>query len=201
MQFVASPWRSCWRFKQGVGLGYGACEKSSMVDVVITIINNKKGEDMRNNLRILAVVVLSVVCFSQPAIAREFADIYEECGIGAMIAPKNPAVAAVTNVSWDSGTTAISSNVTSPDTCQGEEEKTAAFIHGSYSSLENDLSKGSGKYLDTLAELVGINSEAKGNFIEKIRQNFAKVVAGSDYTNKSPFEKAEVLYDLVYQNS
>lgn len=46
---------------------------------------------------------------------RAFADIYTECGLGTMIAPKNAAVAAVTNVTWDLGTTAISSDDSSED--------------------------------------------------------------------------------------
>lgn len=37
---------------------------------------------------------LFFVSFSQFAAARDFADIYTECGLGALIAPKNGAVAA-----------------------------------------------------------------------------------------------------------
>ncbi len=52
------------------------------------------------------VIALTLSLTAAPqVIAREFADIYTECGLGAMIAPKNPTVAAITNVTWDLGTT------------------------------------------------------------------------------------------------
>jgi len=72
----------------------------------------------------LFAVAAAAFCFAQSASAREFADIYTECGLGAMIAPNNAAVAAVTNVTWDLGTTAISSNASSADSCKGGKTKT-----------------------------------------------------------------------------
>lgn len=94
---------------------------------------------------VVAVVAFGLLVNSQTSMSREFADIYTDCGLGAMIAPKTPGVAAVTNVTWDLGTTAVSSNISSPDACVGGKEKTAAFIHDSYSSLEEDLAKGDGR--------------------------------------------------------
>ncbi len=61
---------------------------------------------MFKRLSVLAFTLTALLMFSQPVSAREFADIFTECGIGAMIAPNNEAVAAVTNVTWDCGTTA-----------------------------------------------------------------------------------------------
>ncbi len=76
-----------------------------------------------------SILALSVsITFASFAMAREFAEIYTDCGLGAMIAPRTPAVAAVTNVTWDLGTTAISSNISSPDSCMGGQAKMAAFI-------------------------------------------------------------------------
>ena len=149
----------------------------------------------------ISIIGASVLfMYSQPAMSREFADIYEDCGLGAMIAPRNPAVAAVTNVTWDCGTTAISSNSSSPDTCTGGKEKTAAFINNSFESLESDLASGSGTYLDTLTVLTG-HEGVKQEFIAALRNDFAQLVAARDYTNKSRFQKAEALYNLVYKNS
>ena len=128
--------------------------------------------------------------YSQPVMAREFADIYSECGLGAMIAPRNEGVAAVTNVTWDSGTTAITSNISSPGTCNGGQEKTAAFIHQSYESLASDLSSGSGKYLDTLVLLTGRDVQAQVELKVVLRKDFATLVAAPGYTDQSRFEKA-----------
>jgi hypothetical protein len=155
---------------------------------------------MLKAVKVLVIGALVLFAYTQPAMSREFADIYEDCGLGAMIAPKNPAVAAVTNVTWDSGTTAITSNSSSPDTCSGGKEKTAAFIHETFDFLESDLASGNGTYLDTLTVLTG-HEEVKQDFLAALRNDFSQLVAAQDYTNKSRFEKAEALYNLVYKSS
>jgi hypothetical protein len=135
----------------------------------------------------------------QTASAREFADIYTDCGLGAVIAPRTPAVAAVTNVTFDLGTTAIISNVSSPDTCQGGKAVAATFIHDAYDSLEADLARGQGAYLDSLATLVGVSKEGKAAFAAGLRKDFATSVAADNYTGQTRFQKAENLYNLVYR--
>ena len=146
-----------------------------------------------------AVAVLSLLTFSQSSMAREFADIYSECGLGAIIAPRNEGVAAVTNVTWDSGTTAISSNVTTPESCQGGQEKTASFIHDSYQHLEKDLANGNGKYLDTLIALSGCNAETRPALAQALRSDFAQSVSAPGYSHQNRFEQANGLYDLLYK--
>ena len=153
---------------------------------------------MSKIIKVLTISAMGLFLFSQMGLAREFADIYTECGIGAMIAPRNTAVAAVTNVTWDSGTTAISSNISCPDSCNGGQEKVASFIYESYESIEKDLAKGNGNYLDNLLALTGYDAQAKKEFIIALRSDFKNIVADPSYTDKSHFEKAEGLYNLVY---
>jgi len=132
--------------------------------------------------------------------AREFAEIYTECGLGAMIAPRHPGVAAVTNVTWDLGTTAVSSNISCPDSCSGGKAKVAAFIYDSYDPLEKDLAVGNGEYLDGLMELINCEPESKEGFIKALRTDFKTIVAEKNYIDKSRFEKAESLYKIVYKH-
>jgi len=148
----------------------------------------------------LALLGAVIVTWAQPAMAREFADIYTECGLGALIAPRNEAVAAVTNVTWDLGTTAISSNISSPATCAGGKAKTAAFIYDTYDSLETDLASGYGTHLDALMTLVGYESQAWQHLTQALRADFATRVADPTYTRQSRFEQAQALYDLLYQH-
>lgn len=150
----------------------------------------------------IAIVVLALLAFSQPTMAgdREFAEIYTECGLGAMIAPGIPAVAAVTNVTWDLGTTAISSNISSPETCAGGKEKTAAFIYDSYASLETDLASGSGAYLDTMMVITGCEPQVRQELISVLRNDFTYIVADQSYADQSRFEQAKSLYDLLYKH-
>lgn len=155
---------------------------------------------MNKMLFVIGVVLFVFGIFAQPCMARDFADIYTDCGIGAMIAPKNSAVAAVTNVTWDLGTTAISSNISSPDSCQGGKDRVAAFIYQSYDSLEKDLASGYGTYLDAFVELVGCDPQYKQEFVTTLRKDFAENVAASMYTNRTRYQKAEALFDLVYKH-
>ena len=148
----------------------------------------------------LALLSVAAVTWAQPAMAREFADIYTECGLGALIAPRNEAVAAVTNVTWDLGTTAISSNISSPATCAGGKAKTAAFIHDAYDSLETDLASGYGTHLNALMTLVGYESQARQDLTEALRADFATHVADPSYSHQSHFEQAQALYDLLYKH-
>ncbi len=150
--------------------------------------------------KIFTISIVGVFLFFQVGMTRDFADIYTECGLGAMIAPKNPVVAAVTNVTWDLGTTAVSSNISCPDECKGGQEKVASFIYESYESLEKDLASGNGEYLDSLLELLMNKSYDKKYFIIGLRDDFKNIVANSSYTNQTRFEKAENLYNLVYKH-
>jgi hypothetical protein len=150
-------------------------------------------------IKVVTITIMGLFMFFQVGTAREFADIYTECGLGAMIAPRNPAVAAVTNVTWDLGTTAISSNISCPDSCGGGKAKLASYIYESYESLEKDLATGNGEYLDGLMGLVQYEDQAKKDLIVILRNDFKDIVADPSYTDKSHFEKAEGLYNLVYK--
>jgi hypothetical protein len=153
----------------------------------------------KNTLKTVTLTFAASLLLAQAAGAREFADIYTDCGLGALIAPRTPAVAAVTNVTFDLGTTAIISNVSSPETCQGGKALAAAFINDAYEPLEADLARGQGKYLDSLATLAGVRDEGKAAFASGLRKEFAASVAAEDYAGKNRFQKAENLYNLVFR--
>lgn len=157
---------------------------------------------------LLATSMASLVAFSAGAQAdRNFGEIYTDCGLGALIAQgiKDEStadiVAIVTNVTWDLGTTAVSSNITSPNSCARGNAKTAAFILKSYAQLEKDLVLGNGRYLDALAEVAEVAPADKPAFAQAIRAEFAKQAAAADYELLSRQEKAEQLYDIVISQS
>ena len=147
----------------------------------------------------LALSFAISLAFAQTGTAREFADIYTDCGLGAIIAPRTPIVAAITNVTFDLGTTAVSSNISSPETCSGGRARMAAFVHDAYNSLEVELAAGEGKYLDSLTALAGIEQKEKTAFIQNVRKQFAHSVAATDYTQQTLFTKAKNLYNILNQ--
>ena len=166
--------------------------------------DNDMEQRRRLVIRMLKIFLpILVVTMALPTIGmtREFAEIYTDCGIGGMIAPRSDAVAAVTNVTWDLGTTAISSNITSPDTCSGGQAEQAAFIHDSYDALELAIASGHGTYLDALAALAGHEGQAQQRFVTALRAGFVKLVAAPDYHEQDRFAKAEALYNLVNEQS
>ena len=137
----------------------------------------------------LATIAVSAL-FAQQGQARDFADIYTECGLGAMIAPHNTTVAAVTNITWDLGSTAVSTNISSPESCKGGKAKVAAFIGKSYDDLELEIASGEGKYVDTLAAMTDKD-------MKDIRAEFSELVASNEYAKMSKVEKVEKLYNIV----
>lgn len=141
----------------------------------------------------LSLVAALVAGITVSAQARSFGEIYTQCGLGGAIAPNTPAVAAITNVTWDLGTTAISSNISSDGSCSTGSAKVAAFISDSYPSLEKEVAQGEGQYLDTLVSMTKPADMTKADFVAAIRADFAGV-AGSSASN---VEKSEALYNIV----
>jgi hypothetical protein len=127
--------------------------------------------------------------------AREFADIYTECGLGAVIAPNNGAVAAITNVTWDLGTTAVSSNMSSAENCKGGQKKVAQLIQNAYPQLTADIAKGQGQNLDALSVAAQCGPTAGDKFKTQVRLQFGQSAAQGQ--GKTQLDKNENLYGIV----
>lgn len=159
---------------------------------------------MKRLLAVSSVMCLITLLGSQAAFARSaedrtFGQIYTDCGLGAMIAPETPGVAAVTNVTWDLGTTAVSSNVTSPGSCQGSEVTTAKMIYDTYPKLEQDLARGDGEHLDAVLAATGCPKSAHGEMTAALRSEMAATVQASDYDSQSRRDRAAAMYNGLYQ--
>jgi hypothetical protein len=149
-------------------------------------------------LKLLSLgALLASTMLAAPVQAREFADIYTECGLGAMIAPNNGAVAAVTNVTWDLGTTAVSSNASSEDTCSGGKKKTAAYIFQQYAQIEKDVAKGQGQHLAALMDVARCDVGSAS----MLRAQLTDVVSRPGYATQTRYGKAEALYQEVSKSA
>jgi len=146
---------------------------------------------MKNLKLSMATMAMAVMFLPQAdAHARSFGNIYKECGLGAMIFEESRTMAAISNIIWDLGTTAISSNISSEENCNGAKAKVAAFISTSYDDLELEIASGEGKYVDTLATMTSKD-------ISEIRAEFAEVVASNEYAELDKAKKVEKLYNIV----
>lgn len=56
--------------------------------------------------------------------------------------------------------------------------KTAMYIDGNKSKLAQDMSKGSGESLESLAQLIGVKDADKAAFYQVTKENFAKIFVG-----------------------
>ena len=128
--------------------------------------------------------------------ARDFGAIYIECGLGALIAPNTAWVAVITNITWDFGTTAITSELSSPQSCKGGQAKTAMMIYEAFPSIETELAQGRGEHLDALLLLAGRAKADHAALIVTLRTEFAKTVAKAEYSDMLRYERAEALYEL-----
>jgi len=148
-----------------------------------------------------AVLMTGLLVIMAPAAnaadTKDLQGIFEECGLGGLLFPSWPAGASVSNFTWDFGTTASTSGLTTPDACKGGQAKLAAYIYESYDSIEQDLAKGNGKYLDMLALLSEKSTGEKAVFLEGVRSKFRDVVAQDEYSTLSRLEKAKLVYSIV----
>ncbi|MHA7878959.1 MAG: DUF3015 family protein [Saccharospirillum sp.] len=149
-------------------------------------------------MALAAIALISII--GSASAQRDFAAIYKECGLGALLFPDDPIIAVVTNVTWDLGTTAVLSELISPETCNGNPARMAAFILDAHPQLEQDLAVGEGEYLASMVNLMGCEgSEAQA--ISALRVQFADSVAAGSYFDAENVEKAEVLYNAAMSMS
>jgi hypothetical protein len=144
------------------------------------------------SLKLTMVALAFTAVTATQAQATQLGEIFKDCGLGAMIFPDkgDEFLAVFTNVTWDLGTTATSSHISSKDACKGRDVKVAAFIGHSYDKLETEIAMGKGQYVETLAEITGKS-------VSKIRSSFAKVASNENFTNLTQREKASKLFNIV----
>lgn len=118
------------------------------------------------------------------AIAEEKPSInpWKHCGIGAVIFDDNGTAAAISNIIWDLGTTAVSSKVSSEDSCEGKEVKTAQFIQDNYDQVIEETSQGSGIHLTTMLDMLEVEENQQPQVLNTIRTEMAEQVVAKQAT-------------------
>ncbi|WP_126420284.1 DUF3015 family protein [Asticcacaulis excentricus] len=142
-----------------------------------------------------ALMVMSVP--AAHADEKKVGNPWAECGLGAMVFPDNGTAAAISNVIWDWGTTAVSSSLSSADQCQGGKVKTAMLIGNAYASLEAETAAGEGKYLTAVADSMGCDKSVHSALAAEIRVRFSDVAARPEYIDMTKAQKAEAYYNIV----
>ncbi|MGH1468359.1 MAG: DUF3015 family protein [Bdellovibrionales bacterium] len=122
------------------------------------------------------------------------------CGIGAMIftKPEHEVAAAISNIIWDLGTTAVSSKVSSVDSCAGNPNVAAAkIITESYANLEAETVQGSGEYTTAMLDTMKCDRADQPAIMKDVRARFGKQIKNADYATMNRMEKAQSYYGMV----
>lgn len=139
-------------------------------------------------LSLIAIAIFSMQSFANP---------WKDCGVGAIIFDDNKTVAAISNIIWDWGSTAITSAISTPSACEGKKARTAMFINETYPTLEEETVKGNGKHIDSMLTMLGCDVNSHDAITESIRHDFANEITKSSHPTLSRTEKAETYYNIV----
>jgi hypothetical protein len=119
---------------------------------------------------------------------------WQHCGIGAAIFDENETASAISNVIWDSGTTAITSATASPDTCSSTQIDVASYIDLTNDALTAELAMGSGDHLSGLLAMAGCDARA-GMVTAEMRESVANLP--EDYGQLSHADQAHYTYQAL----
>lgn len=145
----------------------------------------------------IAVATLAAAAPASAQVNEENINPWRHCGIGAAIFTDNPTAAAISNIIWDSGTTAVTSATASPNSCSGEEVQVAQFIDQTYDLLAMETAIGEGEHLAALFALKGC--EASAGMIESLRGDLATLTADESFSNMDHADKAFNYYSSLNQ--
>lgn len=134
----------------------------------------------------LSAAILAGAFLATPAKANDI-NPWQQCGLGAMVFPDNGTAAAISNVIWDLGTTAVSSNASSQESCKGANVKTAQFIQQTFPVLEQEIAQGEGEYVAAMLNVRGCEAAAHADIVSAIRNEYAD----------KPAADAQALYNIV----
>jgi len=135
------------------------------------------------------VTVLSVVAVLPTAALAAGENNVGSCGWGTKlfdgqsgVVPQ--ALAATTNGSTGNQTFAITSGTSgcTQDGAVRSSWKTSMFIDGNKGKLARDMSRGSGEALDSLAHLLGVESQDRAAFNQVTKENLARIFPNENVT-------------------
>nr|WP_315479561.1 DUF3015 family protein [uncultured Rhodoferax sp.] len=122
---------------------------------------------------------------------------YTECGIGAAIFKDTDWAAATSNVTWDLGTTALSSASYSPEMCSPKKVKAAMLIRDNYPQISEEIARGQGEHLSAALEVFGCNAAMQPVAATQVRGDFSRMVSSPSYGGQNQLEKAGQMFQVL----
>lgn len=122
---------------------------------------------------------------------------YTECGIGAAIFKETNWAAATSNVTWDLGTTALSSASYSPEMCSPKKVKAAMLIRDNYPQIAEEIARGQGEHLNAALEMFGCSGATQPVAATQVRGDFGRMVSSPAYGGQNQLNKAGQMYQVI----
>lgn len=126
---------------------------------------------------------------------------FSDCGIGAALFPDIHWAAALSNVIWDIGTTAVTSATASPETCNGAGAKTAQFIFDHYDLLNEETARGGGEHTLAMINILGCPAELAAEMNQSVRSDMAEAIAHPEYQQWNESQRAAIYYQAVNRSA
>ena len=125
---------------------------------------------------------------------------FSDCGIGAAIF-KNDVAASISNVIWDIGTTAVTSALSSPETCEGDSVAAAQFIFDTYVVLEEQVATGSGSHLSAVFDILQCDIADQQVLAAEVRADFTALVSKDAYSTMTDLQQSEQFFNIVQSHT
>ena len=124
---------------------------------------------------------------------------WQHCGIGAGIFDENGTAAALSNIIWDSGTTAVTSATMSPETCSSKEVEVARFVDETYEQLAMETAMGEGEHLTAALGLMNCGNGSSQEVVSQLRADLQQASATASYAEQGHADKAFQYYNSLNQ--
>lgn len=155
---------------------------------------------MKKNILKLSILAVAAAV-SIPALAAGDSvsgpNPFSDCGIGAALFQDTAWAAVTSNVTWDLGTTAVTSATMSPNTCTKRNVKAAMFIRDSYAQIVEDAARGTGDHLAATLEMFDCGAAQQGAALNEVRNGVGGAVTAPGYGDQKHLEKAGQLFKII----
>lgn len=148
-----------------------------------------------------SLVAVMVACFLMVPVSGVLADQSNTgCGLGSMVMEGQDGLifqvlAVTTNGTSGNQTFGITSGTLNCDQPQSfaSLEQSEIFIANNMDSLANDMAKGHGEYLDTLAVLMDVPEAERSELYSKLQDNFSTIYSSADVSSTEILGEVQAL--------
>ena len=144
----------------------------------------------------LSIVAVASTGTASAQEARTIGEIFRECGLGAIIfkgdTDNSELLAIVSNITSDLGSTAITSGLITPASCEGGSSQAVAFIMHTYPSLERDLARGEGEFINAMLDIRGCDVAVHSDMVADMRVSYSGESIGA-----GEFDRASALFNSL----